>query len=139
MIAKTLYSSVIRERAEAEPLNWRSERQQVSEQQVRALWSEAKDILIVSQRTPRGYLTVASPSLASIVGAAQVRVRARVRVSLTLTLTLTLTLPLTLTLRLPLPLPLPLTLPLPLPLPLLRPPSGRRASSTRTSTRTRRR
>ena len=91
VIAKTLYSSVIRERAEAEPLNWRSERQQVSEQQVRALWSEAKDILIVSQRTPRGYLTVASPSLASILGAAQVRVRGRVRVSLTLTLTLTLT------------------------------------------------
>merc|ERR1719149_200977 len=71
VIAKTLYSSVIRERAEAEPLNWRSERQQVSEQQVRALWSEAKDILIVSQRTPRGYLTVASPSLASVLGDAQ--------------------------------------------------------------------
>ena len=71
VIAKTLYSSVIRERAEAEPLNWRSERQQVLEQQVRALWSEAKDILIVSQRTPRGYLTVASPSLASVLGDAQ--------------------------------------------------------------------
>ena len=77
VLAKTLYSSVIRERAEAEPLNWRSECQQVSEQQVRALWSEAKDILIVSQRTPRGYLTVASPSLASVLGAAQAAVWAQ--------------------------------------------------------------
>ena len=46
---------------------------QVSEQQVRALWSEAKDVLIVSQRTPQGYLTVASPSLASVLGEAQAK------------------------------------------------------------------
>ena len=35
---------------------------------MRAMWNDAKDLLFISQRTPQGYLTFASPSVASLLG-----------------------------------------------------------------------
>ena len=35
---------------------------------MRAMWNDAKDLLFISQRTPQGCLTFASPSVASLLG-----------------------------------------------------------------------
>jgi len=71
VVAKLLYSMVIQQLSEAEPIKLREERLQLSEERVKTVWQSASDILLLSQLHENDatdvVLTFASPSIRSLV------------------------------------------------------------------------
>jgi len=70
VIAKMLYSSVIQEKSDAEPILFGQERMQVIDDRMQVVWNDVSDVLIVSQaHNDATLLSFASPSIRSLLGA----------------------------------------------------------------------